>query len=660
MPNNVRIGTQVTGVGKSSSDLDNLKDKFVKLRAEGSKGFAIGAGAAATTAGLNAIGGAADAAASAVVGFAMDSIKAASDLNESTSKSKVIFGDAAKAVDDFAEHADKGLGLSKQAALEAAASFGNLFLGTGQTAGKAAELSKSMVTLAGDLASFNNLDPTETLEKLRSGLTGEAEPLRSVGVFLNEAKVKAKGMELGLADAHGEMSEGAKVMARYQIILDETKTAQGDFARTSDGLANSQRIANAELVNAEAVIGQKLLPVQLAFTRFMIDVGIPAIVTLGEAITNVGEPIGQFIELLGQAKDVLKDVGDTVPFVAGAFDLVGKAVTLPIQPLFFLKDRIDDLAGSSKALAYVVTPATQAVSDKYVEMAKTASAKADDLRESNKIAGNSFVRMADKAGDAATDVKTSFAEMTKAAGRWRHDLLSDAQKVVDDYYTVIIDQDQLAATNAEISAQRRIIASASSSKAEIADAKVRLHELERTQATLESELAEHGATTSGSFKKTMADLLKRLETAHGAERKAILAEITALELLAIKAKIANGKLLTLNETIAVTLAKGGYVSAAGAAAGNAAGGHPSGTGYASGGHYIAGMPRIVGEKGPEWDIPDHSGTIIPNGGSMGGSSLTAIPVPVPANWSPAMQQQFARDAAPYMIREFKRQGLIPR
>ncbi len=266
MPNQVRVGVGVTGAKGASSELDRLRDKFTALQKQGAKGLAIGAGVAATSAGLSLIGNALG----GVTGFMAHSVQAASDLNETLSKSKVVFGSAAAGVEAFGESAATSLGLSKQAAIEAAASFGNVFKGLGFAADQSAKMSENLVKLAGDLASFNNIDPTEALEKLRSGLAGEAEPLRSVGVFLTEAQVKAKAMQLGLADAHGELSEGAKILARYHLILDQTGTAQGDFARTSDGLANSQRIANAEYENAQAILGQKLLPVQLAFTRALI------------------------------------------------------------------------------------------------------------------------------------------------------------------------------------------------------------------------------------------------------------------------------------------------------------------------------------------------------------------------------------------------------
>src|SRR3990172_8687243 len=280
--NVVRVATQVTGTAKASSDLDKLKDKFTALQKQGAKGFAIGVGAAVTTKAFDVLGMAASAAAD----FIGDSIGAASDMNETLSKSKVIFGGSAEAVEDFGNTAAKSMGISKQAAIEASATFGNLFVGLDLGQQKAADMSKGIVTLAGDLASFNNLDPTEVLEKLRSGLAGEAEPLRSLGVFLNEAKVKAKAMELGLADAHGELTDGAKVQARYALILEETTTAQGDFARTSDGLANKQRIANARMADASAVLGQKLLPVQLALTEALI-VAAPALEVVADLLALV-------------------------------------------------------------------------------------------------------------------------------------------------------------------------------------------------------------------------------------------------------------------------------------------------------------------------------------------------------------------------------------
>jgi phage-related protein len=189
------------------------------------------------------------------------SFDAASDLNESLSKSQVVFGEFAAEIARFGDTAAKNLGLSKQQAIEAAATFGNLFRTMGLGAPETAAMSQNIVKLASDLASFNNIDPAEALEKLRSGLVGEAEPLRALGVQLTEATVKTKAMELGLADSNGELSESAKVQARYALILEQTQTAQGDFARTADGAANKQRILSAQFKDTAANIGNKLIPI---------------------------------------------------------------------------------------------------------------------------------------------------------------------------------------------------------------------------------------------------------------------------------------------------------------------------------------------------------------------------------------------------------------
>ena len=103
-------------------------------------------------------------------------------------------------------------------------------------------MSTGLVQLAADLASFNNLNPEEVFLKLQSGIVGEVEPMRALGVNLSAAAVNAKALQMGLVNANGELTEQAKIMARYALIMEQTGNAQGDFARTSDGLANSTRI----------------------------------------------------------------------------------------------------------------------------------------------------------------------------------------------------------------------------------------------------------------------------------------------------------------------------------------------------------------------------------------------------------------------------------
>lgn len=199
-----------------------------------------------------------------------DAIGAASDLSETQSKLDQVFKTSAGTVRDWAEDSAQSMGLSKQAALEAAGTFGNFLEAMGKAEPEAAQMSTTMVQLAGDLASFNNEDPTAVLDALRSGLAGETEPLRRFGVDISDAAVKMELVAEGAKKVGKDFTQAQKIQGRYALIMKQTVTAQGDFARTADGMANSQRTLNAELENAKAKLGDLLLGPATTFTQFLI------------------------------------------------------------------------------------------------------------------------------------------------------------------------------------------------------------------------------------------------------------------------------------------------------------------------------------------------------------------------------------------------------
>lgn len=243
--------------------------------------------------------------------FLGSSIKAASDLAESTSKAGVVFDDSAGKVKAFAETAADALGQSRQQALEATSTFGNLFVSMGLGTNSAADMSIGIVKLASDLASFNNVDPADALDALRSGLVGETEPLRRFGVNLNEATLKQKALELGLIRTTKQaLDPAAKAQAAYALIFEQTTTAQGDFARTAGGLANQQRTMNAQWEDAKASLGEGLLPIMTDLAGVMNDTLIPAFKTLF---------LSSGADATGWAATLRDAIGDTVGFVLGAF-----------------------------------------------------------------------------------------------------------------------------------------------------------------------------------------------------------------------------------------------------------------------------------------------------------------------------------------------------
>ena len=236
--------------------------------------------------------------------FTGEAIASASDLNETVSKSSVVFGDNSAAVMAWAQTSATALGQSKQGALDAASGFGNLFVSMGMSTGPASDMSMGLTQLASDLASFNNLDPTVALEKLRAGMLGQSEPLQSLGVNMTAASVTAKALEMGLAATADALTPAMLAQARYAIILDQTKTAQGDFARTSDGLANQQRIADAQWKDMTATIGQALLPVQLALIQ-----------STNQFVQRVLPPLSEFITT--RVVPAMEAIGNVIQTVVG-------------------------------------------------------------------------------------------------------------------------------------------------------------------------------------------------------------------------------------------------------------------------------------------------------------------------------------------------------
>lgn len=433
-----------------SKPLERINDGFDKLAGPNAKASFWGnVGAGAVKKGFDLVGDAAQAA----TDFVMDSIDAASDLAETQSKSNVVFGDSAKAMDEWGDTTASAMGISKQAALEAGATFGNFFVGLGQGEAQAADMSKRLVGLSSDLASFNNMDPTEVLDKLRAGLAGEAEPLRRVGVFLNEAKVKAKAMELGLGDAHGELTDGEKVLARYQIILDETSTAQGDFARTSEGLANQQRIANAELENSQAALGEKLLPAQLSATRAQLDL----------------------FTALGAYGDILE--GRVTPeslALARAFGHISDEGLRAGLAAIEARSKLDFMAGALK----------------------------DDSRAADDATGS-----LDKTADAAKTVGDEHAKAVEKVRDLKEELLDEARTLIDDYYEPIEARQAIQRNNAEITAAKRILESGRASTAEKRDARSTITQAQKDNDRLALELLATGTMTE----KEKKALIKRVE-----------------------------------------------------------------------------------------------------------------------------------------------------
>jgi hypothetical protein len=331
------LDTAVKKAGAQSKNLGRDLDAAAKSTGKSTgkiKGALGGVESAADKMGFGVkLAGAA--AGAAMIALAKDSLGAASDLNEQISATKTIFGDAADAVIRFGESAD-AIGLSETAALRASTAFGDLFTKIGYTDEAAATFSVDLVRMAADFASFKDLDPNDVLGKLKSGLSGESEPLRDLGVFINEAKVQAEGMRLGLVDAHGEMGDGEKIAARYKIIMDEMGDAYGDVGRTADSYANTQRRASAEFENLKASIGQQLLPIA-ADASFLLSELSDALGGVSDSANGAGDGLDWLERKLGKTSE-------HAVYGKSGFELLADALRA-------LKGEEDETAESSEYLA---------------------------------------------------------------------------------------------------------------------------------------------------------------------------------------------------------------------------------------------------------------------------------------------------------------------
>ena len=250
-------------------------------------------------------------------------VQAASNMQESMSKVGVIFGSGAKEVTNFAQTAARELGQSKQAVLDAAGIFGTFGKAAGLAGTDLATFSNDFTKLATDLASFNNTTPEEAVQAIGAALRGEAEPLRRFGVLLDDATLKAEAMKLGIYDGSGALTAQQKILAAQSAIYKQTADAQGDFARTADGLANKQRTLSALIDNYQAQLGQELLPK----VNELVDLTLEAETAFGNLPDPVKDAAGAFTDLTDKLTKLISPLTGTLELVKRIFDFFGDEET---------------------------------------------------------------------------------------------------------------------------------------------------------------------------------------------------------------------------------------------------------------------------------------------------------------------------------------------
>jgi hypothetical protein len=293
-------------LAETNGQLDRQKERLERIGRIESRfsGIAKAAGKAGAAASL--------AVTTPLVAFGRNAFIAAMDAEELRSAFNVTFGKNGAMMEAWAARTGAAVGRTNVELMQAANTFG-IFFNQADPA-KSAGMSQQFAMLAQDLASFYNTDPGTALDKLRSGLTGESEPLRDFGVFMTDAAVKAQALKMGLKPVGKELSEQQKIMARAGLIMAQTTAAQGDLARTSGSTANQLRASESAWRNMSLIVGQQL---------------IPALTPLIQTFTGI---IQKFSTLSPETRKWIVIVGGAVavlgPLLVGVASVAGAIATL--------------------------------------------------------------------------------------------------------------------------------------------------------------------------------------------------------------------------------------------------------------------------------------------------------------------------------------------
>ena len=197
----------------------------------------------------------------ALLDLGKEAVQAASDLSEVQNVVDVTFGtEGASKIEAWAKKATTQFGLTETQAKRFTSTLGAMMKSSGMAGDEIVGMSTDLAGLAADMASFYNLDFDTAFQKIRSGISGETEPLKQLGINMSVANLEAFALSQGLEKTFSQMSQGEQTMLRYQYLMQATSDAQGDFARTSDGYANGMRSLETQLETLKTNLGTNILP----------------------------------------------------------------------------------------------------------------------------------------------------------------------------------------------------------------------------------------------------------------------------------------------------------------------------------------------------------------------------------------------------------------
>lgn len=269
-------------------------------------------------------------------------IKLASDTDESLNKVDVAFKGSSQEVRDFAKTTLQSFGIARGQALDMAALFGDMSTSMGLSTAEAAKMSISLTGLAGDLASFKNINIEEVTTALAGVFTGETESLKRLGIVMTEVNLQQFALDKGMTKSIKKMNQAEKVALRYEYIIAKTANSQGDFARTSGGAANQMRMFSQGLKELGSIFGEIILPF---FTKLVIK-GNELIKKFKELSPKIKESILKFAGLAAILPPLLIVIGS----IATAIGSISAPIAIAIIAISSLIVYFDDIVEAGERL----------------------------------------------------------------------------------------------------------------------------------------------------------------------------------------------------------------------------------------------------------------------------------------------------------------------
>ena len=352
------------------------------------------------------------------------SITDAMNAVESESLFEVSLGDYANKARAWSEEMSKSLALDGYALRKNVGTLYSMTTSMGLSKDASYELSTGLSALAEDMASFYNLSSDEAFTKLRSGLTGEAEPLKAIGILVDEATVKQYAYRSGIAKTGEELTQQEKVLARYAAILGQTANAQGDLARTMDSPANQLRATMNDLKQVSIEFGMALMPIVqtgLPILRQGIEDIAPVATTFASGLSFIGQalqilenPVARGIVYAGVAAAAIRKLNLAIGSTASGLILIGSILTFVLGKYAEAEQKAEDTVATSMDGATVAinsaTTSTENLADSFGEVEKAVNRLAG-FDEITKLSGGSsglvssqFANIANSADDAAAAV----------------------------------------------------------------------------------------------------------------------------------------------------------------------------------------------------------------------------------------------------------------